>query len=114
MVETFVLVGRLLARWETIGQGQADSCPRSLASSWPCCLKRFGGLRFPCGATSAPGCAATGRGFLQEGIMTRAPPPAAQSEFAHVSTPRPSLWKRVFRIIPWSAYAVAFVTLAPL
>ncbi len=44
--------------------------------------------------------------------MTRAAPPAAQSEFAHVSTSRPSLWKRVFRIIRWTTYAFAFVTLA--
>src|SRR5258708_35897272 len=44
--------------------------------------------------------------------MRRAAPPAAQSEFADVSTSRPSLWKRVFRIIRWTTYAFAFVTLA--
>ena len=43
--------------------------------------------------------------------MTLAAPPPAQSEFAHTGASRPSLWKRVFRIVRWTTYAFAFVTL---
>src|SRR5438876_8446591 len=44
-------------------------------------------------------------------MMTLAAPPPAQSEFAHTGASRPSLWKRVFRIVRWTTYAFAFVTL---
>jgi hypothetical protein len=44
-------------------------------------------------------------------MMTPAVPPSAQSEFGHTSPSRPSLWKRVFRIVRWTTYAAAFLTL---
>src|SRR5438445_7174929 len=44
-------------------------------------------------------------------MMTLAAPPPAQSEFAHTGASRPSLWKRVFRIVRWTTYGFAFVTL---
>src|SRR6266567_5028972 len=43
--------------------------------------------------------------------MTPATPPAAQSEFAHAAPSRASPWKRIFRIVRWTTYAFAFVTL---
>src|SRR6266700_7164126 len=43
--------------------------------------------------------------------MTLATPPAAQSEFAHAAPSRSSPWKRIFRIVRWTTYAFAFVTL---
>lgn len=43
--------------------------------------------------------------------MTQPDPPTPQNEFAHVTKPQASLWKRVFRIIRWSTYAFAFVSL---
>jgi hypothetical protein len=38
-------------------------------------------------------------------------PPPDQPEFAHAETKRASLWKRIFRIVRWSTYAVAALTL---
>ena len=43
--------------------------------------------------------------------MTQPGRPAGQSEFAHVSKSSSSPWKRVFRIVRWTTYAFAFVTL---
>jgi hypothetical protein len=43
--------------------------------------------------------------------MTQAAPPAGRNEFAHVSPSRSSPWKRIFRIIRWTTYAFAFITL---
>src|SRR6266404_2307333 len=43
--------------------------------------------------------------------MTQSPPPAGQSEFAHVSKSSASLWKRIFRIVRWTTYTFALVTL---
>src|SRR5258708_29188808 len=43
--------------------------------------------------------------------MTLATPPAAQSEFAYAAPSRSSPWKRIFRIVRWTTYAFAFVTL---
>ena len=43
--------------------------------------------------------------------MTQSPPPARQSEFAHVSKSSASLWKRIFRIVRWTTYTFALVTL---
>lgn len=52
-----------------------------------------------------------GGGFLQEKIIRLAVPPAGHNEFAHASTSRTSPWKRVFRIVRWTTYAVALVLL---
>ncbi len=38
-------------------------------------------------------------------------PPADQVQFAHASPANASPWKRIFRIIRWSTYALALVTL---
>src|SRR5258705_9386289 len=43
--------------------------------------------------------------------MTQSPPPAGQSEFAHVSKSSASLWKRIFRTVRWTTYTFALVTL---
>jgi len=43
--------------------------------------------------------------------MTVATPPADQSEFAPAATAKPSLWKRIFRIVRWTTYAFALITL---
>ena len=43
--------------------------------------------------------------------MTQPPPPAGQNEFAHVATSPSSPWKRLFRIIRWTTYTFALVTL---
>ncbi len=43
--------------------------------------------------------------------MTPTAPPSAQSEFAHATPSRSSPWKRIFRIVRWTTYAFAFVTL---
>jgi hypothetical protein len=39
------------------------------------------------------------------------PDPAGQSEFAHVSESRTGPWKRIFRIIRWTTYTFALLTL---
>jgi len=43
--------------------------------------------------------------------MTQSAPPAGQSEFAHVSKSSASPWKRIFRIVRWTTYTFALVTL---
>jgi hypothetical protein len=43
--------------------------------------------------------------------MTQPTPPAGQNEFAHVGPSRASPWKRIFRIIRWTTYTFALVTL---
>src|SRR5258706_722688 len=43
--------------------------------------------------------------------MTQSPPPAGQSEFAHVVKSSASPWKRIFRIVRWTTYTFALVTL---
>ena len=43
--------------------------------------------------------------------MTQPTPPAGQSEFAHAGRSHTSPWKRVFRIIRWTTYTFAVVTL---
>jgi hypothetical protein len=43
--------------------------------------------------------------------MTQPAPPAGQNEFAHVAKSSASPWKRIFRIIRWTTYAFAIVTL---
>src|SRR5246127_258853 len=43
--------------------------------------------------------------------MTQPGRPAAQSEFAHVVKSSASPWKRIFRIVRWTTYALALVTL---
>jgi hypothetical protein len=48
---------------------------------------------------------------LQEEIMAPPAPPAGQSEIAHVVKSPAGPWKRIFRIIRWTAYAFAFITL---
>jgi hypothetical protein len=37
--------------------------------------------------------------------------PADQTQFAHVSPAKASLWKRIFRIVRWTTYAFALITL---
>jgi hypothetical protein len=48
---------------------------------------------------------------LEEEIMAPAALPAGQSEIAHVVKAPASLWKRIFRIIRWTTYAFALITL---
>jgi hypothetical protein len=43
--------------------------------------------------------------------MKEPPLPAGQSEFAHVRKSRTGLWKRIFRIIRWTTYTFALLTL---
>jgi hypothetical protein len=43
--------------------------------------------------------------------MAPAAPPVGPSEIAHVVKPPASLWKRIFRIIRWTTYAFALLTL---
>src|SRR5229473_3833893 len=43
--------------------------------------------------------------------MTQPAPPADQDEFAHVSPSSASPWKRIFRIVRWTTYTLALVTL---
>jgi hypothetical protein len=49
--------------------------------------------------------------LLQEGNMTHPSRPPGQSEFAHVSRSSASPWKRIFRIVRWTTYTLALVTL---
>jgi hypothetical protein len=49
--------------------------------------------------------------FLQEEIMAPAAPPAGQSEIAHVVKSPAGPWKRIFRVIRWTTYAFALLTL---
>jgi hypothetical protein len=48
---------------------------------------------------------------LKEEIMTPPPPPAGQNEFAHAGKSRTSPWKRIFRIIRWTTYTFAIVSI---
>jgi hypothetical protein len=48
---------------------------------------------------------------LQEEIMTPPSRPASPSEIAHVVKSPASAWKHIFRIIRWTTYAFAFITL---
>jgi hypothetical protein len=48
---------------------------------------------------------------LEEEIMTQTAPPADQLQFAHSNAKSTSPWKRVFRIVRWTTYALALVTL---
>lgn len=43
--------------------------------------------------------------------MAQFAPPSNQQEFAHAETKRTSSWKRIFRIVRWSTYAGAIITL---
>ena len=43
--------------------------------------------------------------------MTQPTPPAGQNEFAHAGKSHTSPWKRIFRIIRWTTYTFAIVTL---
>src|SRR5258708_2486679 len=43
--------------------------------------------------------------------MTQPAPPADQDEFAQVSPSSASPWKRIFRIVRWTTYTLALVTL---
>ena len=43
--------------------------------------------------------------------MTQTTPPADQTQFAHASPAKTSPWKRIFRIIRWTTYTFALVTL---
>jgi hypothetical protein len=43
--------------------------------------------------------------------MTQQTPPAIQNEFVHAGKARTSPWKWAFRIVRWTTYATAFVTL---
>jgi hypothetical protein len=43
--------------------------------------------------------------------MTGTTPPAGQNEFAHASTAKANPWKRLFRIVRWTTYAFALITL---
>src|SRR3982075_2394400 len=43
--------------------------------------------------------------------MTQPTPPAGQNEFAHAGKSSTSPWKRIFRIIRWTTYTFAIVTL---
>lgn len=38
-------------------------------------------------------------------------PPADQTQFAHATPAKASLWKRIFRIVRWTTYAFALITL---
>ena len=38
-------------------------------------------------------------------------PPLEEPQFAHTETMRTSLWKWIFRIVRWSTYAAAIITL---
>jgi hypothetical protein len=42
--------------------------------------------------------------------MTVATPPAAQSQIASSAAQKPSLWKQIFRIVRWTTYAFALLT----
>lgn len=46
--------------------------------------------------------------------MTETRPPADQIQFAPASAPKASLWKRIFRIVRWTTYASALITLTML
>jgi hypothetical protein len=54
-----------------------------------------------------------GYGFLKGNreFMTHTTPPADQNQFAHASPANANPWKRIFRIIRWSTYALALVTI---
>lgn len=43
--------------------------------------------------------------------MAQLAPPPNQQQFAHADTPRTIPWKMVFRIVRWSTYAFALITL---
>lgn len=43
--------------------------------------------------------------------MTQMTPSADQNQFAHASPANASPWKRIFRIIRWSTYALALITI---
>jgi hypothetical protein len=43
--------------------------------------------------------------------MMHTTPPADQNQFAHASPANANPWKRIFRIIRWSTYALALVTI---
>ncbi len=43
--------------------------------------------------------------------MPATTPPADQNQFAHVSATQTSPWKRIFRLIRWTTYACALVTI---
>jgi len=43
--------------------------------------------------------------------MAQFAPPSNQPEFAHAETSRTSPWKLIFRIVRWSTYAAAIITL---
>jgi hypothetical protein len=43
--------------------------------------------------------------------MAQFAPPSNQMEFAHADTKRTSPWKLIFRIVRWSTYAAAIITL---
>src|SRR5712692_5058673 len=44
-------------------------------------------------------------------MMMQPAPLTDQSEFAHVSPSRASPWKRIFRIVRWTTYTFALVTI---
>src|SRR5260370_34554873 len=43
--------------------------------------------------------------------MMQTSPPTGQGEFAHVAKSASSPWKRIFRIVRWTTYTFALVTL---
>lgn len=43
--------------------------------------------------------------------MTQTTPPADQNQFAHANPANASPWKRAFRVVRWSTYALALVTI---
>jgi hypothetical protein len=43
--------------------------------------------------------------------MTQPAPPADQQQFAHADAKRPSPWKLAFRIVRWTTYAAAIITI---
>jgi hypothetical protein len=43
--------------------------------------------------------------------MTQSPPPADQQQFAHTEAKRAGPWKLAFRIVRWTTYAAALITI---
>src|SRR2546425_5879192 len=49
--------------------------------------------------------------LLEERIMTQTTPPTNQYQFAHAAPSSAMPWKRIFRIVRWTTYALGVVTL---
>jgi hypothetical protein len=55
--------------------------------------------------------APTGEEDLEEGKMTGTTPPSGESPFAHAVPAKRNYWKWIFRVVRWTTYAWALVTL---